>query len=94
MLSFFKGLIAVLGNLITIIAVYKYEFLWEKSASRLVASLAFADLFGGLGPFCALTRHLVSATSTLNALCFLNIFLNVLAAFGNVYNILLVTIDR
>ncbi len=55
---------------------------------------AVADLFGGVGPFCAIARHIIKTTSALNVVCFVEIFLNLLAAYGNVYCILLVTIDR
>ncbi len=34
-----QGLAAILGNLVTIVAVIRYEFLWENCTSRIVASL-------------------------------------------------------
>ncbi len=92
-----QGLVAVTGNLITLLVVYKYEELWESSTSRLVASLALADLFGGVGPFCALARNIKifsTKTTMLNIICILNIFVNLVASIGNAYNILLITIDR
>ena len=93
-----QGLIAVVANLITIIVVYKYENLWENSTSRLVASLALADFFGGLGPFCALFRNIrlrtFSTTKIQDLICGLNIFVNLVASIGNAYNTLVITIDR
>ena len=46
-----QGCIAIITNLITIIAVAKYTFLNEEATSRFVVSLATADLLAGLTAF-------------------------------------------
>ena len=53
-----QGSLAILGNGMTIGVVYWFEALWERSTCRIVASLALADLFGGIGPFTAIVRSL------------------------------------
>ena len=90
-----QGLLASLGNLVTLIAVYKFEYLWDNSACRLVASLALADFCGGLLPFSGnIARRLVSSVSLLNAQCYVRVILNLVFGYGNVYCTLLCRIDR
>ncbi len=91
-----QGLIAVVANLVTIIVVYKDEYLLENNTSKLVASLALADLVGGLGTFSAIFRNakIFSTIKMMNGICYLSMFLNIVASMGNVYNLLITTIDR
>ncbi len=90
-----QGILGILGNLVTIFAVFKFEFLWENSASRMIAALAFADFFGGVNPFFSIiARYFTSSISLLNSLCYVQIVTRLLTGYGNVYCTLLCTVDR
>ena len=90
-----QAILSTLGNLGTIIAVFKFEFLQENSACRLVAALGLADFFGGVTPiFGAIARRLTSTTLALNMLCYVQVIFSLLGGYGNVYCTLLCTIDR
>ena len=90
-----QGIFAMAGNLITMIAVFNFEFLWENSACRMIAALAFADFCGGVVPFGGtVAKQLTSSISRLNALCYVQVLFNLLTGYGNVYCTLLCTIDR
>ncbi len=90
-----QGIIGMLGNLVTMFAVFHFEFLWENSTSRMVAALALADFFGGANPFYgAIARHFISSISVLNSLCYVQVVSRLLTMYGNVYCTLLCTIDR
>ena len=90
-----QGIVAMVVNSVTIFAVLKYEMLWENSACRMVASLAFADFLGGVSPFFSKsTRRFISSISQLNSMCYLQVIFHFLPMYGNVYCTLLCTIDR
>ncbi len=90
-----QGFIAIVANLLTIIAVCKYEFLWEECTSRFVVSLTCADLGGGVMAFFEISRTMITATGSIWAqLCYTELFLNLISGCGNFYNILLISIDR
>ena len=90
-----QGFIAIVANLLTIIAVCKYEFLWEECTSRFVLSLACADLIGGVMAFFEISRIMIAAAESILAkLCYIGLFLGQLSGCGNFYNILLISIDR
>ena len=90
-----QGIASIVGNLVTIIAVFYFEMLHEKGTCRMVASLAFADFFWGVGLLCGnFAKHLSSSIAYLNSLCYIRVIFNLLAWYGNVYNTLLCTIDR
>ncbi len=40
-----EGILSILGNMITLITVHKYEFLWENNACRFIASLGKCTIF-------------------------------------------------
>ncbi len=91
-----QGIFAMVGNLITIIAVLKFEFLRENSACRIVAALAIADFFGGFNSLLGIfVRQLFSSVTVLKAICYVRAYLvQMLSLYGNVYFNLLITIDR
>ncbi len=90
-----QGIMSMLGNLVTLIAVYKFESLRENSACRLVAALGVADFFGGVLPFTSkIARSSISSVSLLNAQCYVRVICTLLFGYGNVYCTLLCTIDR
>ena len=91
-----QGCVAIITNLITIIAVCKYEYLLEDCACRFVASLAFADLVAGFAAFTDITLEnniAVDGTSWI-ILCRTKVGLHLFSVFGNLYSLLFVTIDR
>ncbi len=91
----FQGILAIVGNLVTIIAVWKFEFLRENSACRMVAALAVADFFGAVNPFYGIiARRFISSISILNAVCYVQVISELLAGYGNCCCTLLVTVDR
>ncbi len=51
-----EGTLGIVGNIIALIMVYKYEFLRENNGCRFIASLALADCFGGIGIFVSIAR--------------------------------------
>ena len=90
-----QGLLAMVGNLVTMIAVYRYEFLWENGTCRMIAALALADFFAGVDAFSgSIVRQFLSRISDLNMLCYFQVITALIAGFGNGYCILLLTIDR
>ncbi len=61
----------------------------------MVASLAAADMIGGLGPYVSLAGLFSSGSpSVWIPVCYVELSVNVFSAFGNMYNMLLVTVDR
>ncbi len=90
-----QSVLAMGGNLVTIYSVFKFEFLWDNSGSRLVASLALADFLMGLHPFFErIARHLFSSNITLKVVCYVQVIIEMLTGAGNIYCTLLCTIDR
>ncbi len=89
-----QGTLAVVGNLITLIAVYKYDFLWENNACRFIASLALADFLSGVQVFTAIARNTTKVLFIFHSLCKVDIFFIFLGHLGNIYSYLLLTIDR
>ncbi len=90
-----QGIFAMVVNLVTMIVVYRFEFLWENSGCRMVAALALADFFGGVTPlFELIPRLLTSSISLLKAFCYVQAICELLSGLGNVFCTLLCTIDR
>ena len=90
-----QGSIAIGANLLSIIAVCKFDFLREDCACRFVASLALADFVAGIGAYISIAGSAMStAHSSWSLICEVELFLQILSVLGNVYNILCVTIDR
>ncbi len=88
-------ILAMGGNLVTIISVFTFEFLWDNSGCRLVASLALADFFMGLHFFFErIARHLFSSNIVLKVVCYVQVIIELLTGAGNLYCTLLCTIDR
>ncbi len=91
-----QGCIAIITNLITIVAVAKYTFLNEEPASRFVVSLGCADLLAGLAAFIEVTLDSdPKLDSTLwYILCTTKWCLTFFSFLGNIFNSLFVTVDR
>ncbi len=94
-----QGCVAIITNLITIIAVAKYTFLKEEPMSRFVVSLGCADLLGGLAAFIDITLDSdLQLNSTpwlvLHVLCMTKWCLHFFSLLGNIFNSLFVTVDR
>ena len=89
-----EGLLAVIGNTLTIIAVLKYDRL-RTITNILICSLAAADFLGGLDPvFVTLTYTYESSSPLWMTLCLTELTINTISCAGNVLSILLITIDR
>ena len=43
-----QGFFIIVVNLLTVVCVCKYEFLWEECSSRIILSLACSDLLAGI----------------------------------------------
>ena len=91
----FEALAAVIGNTITIFIVLKYEFL-RTNTNYLIVSLAIADvntiwnaIFGPLtdGPW-------FDCNADWQIFCVLRLFMETINSAGNLYSILLISIDR
>ncbi len=46
-----QGFVIIMANLLTIISVCRYDFLWENCSSRFILSLACSDLLAGIRTF-------------------------------------------
>ena len=90
------GCMAIITNLITMIAVAKFEFLKDEPTSRFVISLASADLLAGLAAFIDITMgsNLQLGSTSWIILCKTRLGFILLSLLANVYNCLFVTIDR
>ena len=94
-LRLIQGGVAFAGNLLTILIVFKYEEMRDSCTHLIVASLALADMIAGLGPYLSLARFFSSQSPTAwISICYVELFINVSSSFGNLYNMLLVTVDR
>ncbi len=91
-----QGCVAIIANLITIIAVCKFHFLKEDPACRLVASLACADLVAGFATFLDITlgSNITVVATVWIILCKTKVGLDIFSIFGNLYSLLFVTVDR
>ncbi len=91
-----EATMAIVGNLITLVAVYKYEFLRKNVACLFIASLALADCMGGLGLLIIIARNTVNISWLLVviSLCKAELFFVLLSTLGNIYSYLLLTVDR
>ncbi len=79
-----QGIFAMVGNLITIIAVLKVQDLWDNSTCRMVAALAVADFIGGVNPFFGrFVRQLTSSETVMKSICYVQT-IQVLSGYGNV----------
>ena len=89
-----QGLVAIIANLFTIIAVCKFYFLREDCACRFVASLACADLLAGIVVLFNITAISTTKSQFSIPLCNIKLFLVFMCLLGNAYNILFITIER
>ncbi len=90
-----QGFVIILANLLTIISVCRYEFLWEDCSSRFILSLACSDLLAGIRAFVEISRMTTRIDGSLwSSLCYIELYLWLVSSCGNYYNILLVALDR
>ena len=91
----FQGLIATSANLLTILAVCRFYYLRDNCACLFIASLGCADFLAGWAVISDIVIDNVSKQSSVFPyLCHMKIFLHYVLTLGNLYNILLVSIDR
>ena len=90
----FEGLLAVMANTLTILAVFHYEFL-RTNTNILICNLAAADLIGGLSPIFLLAHfNLQDNVQRWLVLCTIETTLNVMSSGLNIMAILWVSLDR
>ena len=95
-LRLIQGFISLSVNLLTIIAIIKFPELRNSCTNYFVASLASADGLGGLIKFIQINTAYVFdlGTDSWIKACYFELFLRFASVFGNLYGMLLITIDR
>ncbi len=86
-LSAAEGVLSLVGNAIALIVVYRYEPLRENNGCRFIATLCWADLFGGIGIFISFARSIMKNVfnvynSTMNSVCKVEVLIWSLSATG------------
>ncbi len=75
--------------------MFKYEEMRDSCTHFLIASLALADMMAGIGPYFTLARLFSSQSpNAWISICYVELFMNLSSQNGNMYNMLLVTVDR
>ena len=74
-----EGVLALVGNVIALLVVYRFEFLRENNGCRFIASLALADFLGGIWIFVSMARNILTNvfTSSLASLCKVEVTANI-----------------
>ncbi len=95
MVHLIQGGLAFTGNLLTILIVFRYEELRDSCTHLMIASLALADMVAGFVPYLSLAgRFLSESPSVWISLCYLELFMRFSSIMGNLYSMLIVTVDR
>ena len=87
------SLLAIFGNLLTIIAVARFEIL-RNSTSYFICSLAIADIIGGLLLPIGIAYRVLIDDPIYIPLCLVHKFLSLLSTANNVLSILWIAVDR
>ncbi len=94
-LRLIQGGLAIFGNSLTILIIYKYEELRDNCTNIMVACLALADLLAGLAPILSGLREVLpNAPLVWKAICYIELYVNFISVLGNMYSIAFLTIDR
>ena len=89
-----EGLLAILGNGATVLAIMKFEYL-RTTTNFIICSLAVADILGGLNPLLLLLHS--QLTTNFNVwvrLCLVEQSLSLMSSGMNVITIMLISFDR
>ena len=90
---FLFSFLAIFGNLLTIIAVFRYESL-HSNTSYLICNLAIADLIGGsLSPL-VFAHQMLADKLVFIPICLVEKYLSILSGSMNVYSVLGIAVDR
>ncbi len=88
------ALMAILGNLLTILAVFRFTKLYTET-NLVVISLAICDLISGLFLWpIALSELLTQFNAAWTTVCHIQNFFIALTAFGNTWNIGAISVER
>ena len=88
------SLLAIFGNLLTIIVVARFESL-HNSTSYFICSLAVADLMTGIMTSTAVALHVLGIYDPLYIpICRVHITLSLVSTLNNICSILLIAVDR
>ena len=89
------GVLAILGNSLTILAVLRFEHLRSNSTALLIASLGFADLLSGLLPPLVTLVYVFNKQEDIwKALCLTDLIINIMSSGGNMVNNIWIAVDR
>ena len=88
-----QSLIAVVGNLLTVVSVLRYKAM-RTGTNYLVASLALADLVSGINFFIFLPLIFIGDPHLWRTLCLLNQSVALVAALANVVHMAAIAGDR
>ena len=89
-----EGILALLGNSLTVAAIIKFEFL-RTTSNILVCGLAMADIIGGLSPIWMVGQYALRENfATWHIFCVIDQVLALLASYLNVSIITAIAVDR
>ncbi len=89
----FQGILILLANSLTLIAVVRFEYL-HYPTGILIAALAVADLLAGLIPFQTVTTYVTRTKGYFVPLCKILETLKITTISANIHAILLISLDR
>ena len=91
-----QGFVSLSANLLTIIAIVKFPELRNICSNYFIASLAVADALSGLLTFVQIGTVYIFDRNTQSwaKACYFEFFLNLSSTFGNLYGMLVISIDR
>ena len=95
-LRLIQGFVSLSANLLTIIAIVKFPELRNICSNYFIASLAVTDALSGLLPFIQIGTVYIFDRNTQSWVkaCYFELFLNLSSTFGNLYGMLVISIDR
>ena len=89
-----EGVLALLGNSLTIAAVTRFEFL-RTTSNLLVCQLAVADIIGGLSPVWMVSQYALRWNFAVwHVFCVVDQTLGMLSSFLNVFIIAAIAVER
>ncbi len=91
-----QGFVSFSANALTIVAIVKYPELRNSCTNFFVASLAVADALSGLLTYVQIITVYVldRATQVWINYCYFEMFVSLVSVFGNLFGMLLITMDR
>ncbi len=90
---YIAGILALIANLMTILAVIKFEYL-TTPANLCIVSLAVADVLSGFVPFLFTVAQMIDFPQIVATLCTIKDLFTMLCSNGNLFSVFLITLDR